>query len=449
MDDYQEKLAIDGGHPVRRQPLAWPLPGVHWLADEEVELVQRVIRAKSPFRFYGPNVVGMADLLEEQFRTRLNRGWALATGSCTSALYVALSALGIGSGDEVLLPGYSWVSCISAIVRCGAIPKLVDIDQTYCMAPIDLETKIGPRSKAVLLVHMNGSCGRLDSLLSIARKSGLAVVEDVAQANGGSFRGQPLGSFGDLAVFSLQANKTVTCGEGGIIVGDSDKYYEHCFAIHDLGYPPVTRHRKMAAVQCPPTWGVGTRMDELTAAVAVGQMRKLDRIVAQLRCIKKQIVDGMCEIGNFQLREIIDPEGDTGNSLILLFQFPEACRQFVMAVRAEGIDGPADQNGHCDCPPLIPMSDLGLHWYFNNKSLVEKVGVTPDGQPWTHPSNQFATTYHFEFGTLPMCDQLSARSAVLAISSVQDEIAAHDVVVAIKKVASKIGSMAASPRIGA
>ena len=143
-------------------PYEWP--GSYFLGEEELAAAASVLKARSPFRFYGHDLQGYADRLEKAYCQRLGRKHALAVNSGSSALALAMSALGIGPGDEVLLPGYLWVSCIAAIVRAGAIPRLVDVDDTFCMDPADLEKKIGPHSRAVLLVHMSGAPGAVDKI---------------------------------------------------------------------------------------------------------------------------------------------------------------------------------------------------------------------------------------------------------------------------------------------
>src|SRR5262245_24348128 len=160
-------LAIEGGVPVRSQPLPWERPGAHWIGDEELELVSRVIKAQSPFRFYGLNPQRMVDTLESEWCEAFGHRHALGVSSGTAALSISMSALGVGPGDEVLVPGYMWVSCISAIVRSGAIPRLVDIDETFCVDPEDLKRKIGPQSRAVLFVHMSGAPGRIEEVVGI------------------------------------------------------------------------------------------------------------------------------------------------------------------------------------------------------------------------------------------------------------------------------------------
>jgi len=205
--------------PMSEKPplLPYEWPGSYYIGEEEIEAVTRVLLARSPFRFYGPDLQHYVDQLEEAYRQRLGRPYTLAVNSGTAALSIALAAMDVGPGDEVLLPGYLWVSCISAVVRAGAIPRLVDIDDTFFMDPADLERKITPHSRVVMAVNMSGTTGHIDRVVEIAHAHHLPVLEDTAQANGASFHGRPLGSFGDMAIFSFQLNKNMTAGEGGLI----------------------------------------------------------------------------------------------------------------------------------------------------------------------------------------------------------------------------------------
>ena len=230
------RLAIDGGTPIRSTPLPWELPGAYYIDEEEKRLVNQVIDARSPFRFYGLDAQGMVDRLESEWCSTFGHKHALGVNSGSAALHIALAAFGVGPGDEVLVPGYMWVSCMSAIVRTGAIPRLVDIDGSFCMDPVDLERKIGPRSKAVLIVNMSGVMGRNDRIAEICRKHKLRLLEDCAQAIGASLKGRSAGSYGDIGIYSFQLNKNMTSGEGGLLVTEDEDLYKRCVALHDLGY---------------------------------------------------------------------------------------------------------------------------------------------------------------------------------------------------------------------
>ena len=426
------KLAIEGGTPVRTDPLPWELPGAHWIGQEERELLDKVVSSASPFRYYGPDLQGMVDQLEEVFRTRFGRKYALGVNSGSAALHLSLRALGVGPGDEVLVPGYMWVACISAIVRLGAIPRLVDIDQTFCVDPKDLEEKITPHSKVLLLVHMSGAPGRLDRIMKIAREHGLKVLEDCAQAIGSSFKGKPVGSFGDMAIFSFQLNKNMTSGEGGMLVCDDQDLYKQCFAMHDLGYARDDAGRLDTSDENYQMWGIGSRMSELTGAMALAQVRKLDDITGAMRSAKWRIRKQIADIPGLAFRTIVDPDGDSGPFLICIFDDGDTCQKFTEALVAEGIRG-------CEGSlAFIPMTDWGLHWYFNNASLTNRRSFLPDGFPWTHPANEFARDYDYSHGLLKTADDLASRCSVLTIASCLSDQDVNDIITAFKKVADAV-----------
>jgi len=426
------QLAIDGGSPVRTKPLPWELPGTHWVGKEELELLTQVANSRSPFRYYGLEPQHMVDRLEAAFRKRLDRAHALGVASGTAALQVAMGALGVGPGDEVLVPGYLWVSCLGAVIRSGAIPRLVDIDETFNMSPADLEAKIGPHAKAVLVVHMSGAPADMPAIMKIARKHGLKVVEDCAQANGASLHGKLAGTFADLAVFSFQANKNMTSGEGGMVVCDDRRLYDRAFALHDLGYARNEQGRLVLDNDQMQLWGIGARMSELTGAMALAQLGKLDKITAAMRRAKWIIREELDGLKGLEFRKVLDPEGDSGPFLITLYPTPELAQRFTAALAAEGIRG---AEGSLAC---IQMEQWGLHWHFNNRSLVNRRSNSPDGFPWTHPANAFAKDYRYDRGVLPRCDDYARRAGLLTIASCLTDRDIRDIVAAFRKVAARV-----------
>ena len=427
-----EKLAIDGGKPVRIEPLPWELPGSHWIGEEEAELVSSVVEAHSPFRFYGPDLQGMVDLFEKEWCESYGHKHALGVSSGSAALGIALSALRVGPGDEVLLPGYMWVSCAAAIVRVGAIPRLVDIDETFCIDPDDLRAKIGPHSRAILCVHMSGAPGRIDEIAAIAREAGLGLVEDCAQTSGASFKGQAVGTFGDISIFSFQLNKNMTAGEGGMVATNDDDLYRRITALHDLGYPRTDAGRLDTSDEDCQLWGYGARMSELTGAFALAQSRKLPQIVGSMRSAKWRIREALKDIKGLGFRKIIDPAGDAGPFLISIYEDAETCAAMVAALRAEGMAGP---DGSLAC---LTMKEWGLHWYFNIPSLVGKRSNDRSGFPWTHPDNKFAEDYEYRLGACPQADDLHNRSAILTIASNLTQNDTDDIISAFRKVAATI-----------
>jgi 8-amino-3,8-dideoxy-alpha-D-manno-octulosonate transaminase len=382
------------------------------MGAEELAAVTAVLQARSPFRFYGHDLQRYCERLENAYCERLGRKYALAVNSATSALCLALSALGIGAGDEVLLPGYLWVSCLAAIVRTGAIPRLVDVDDTFCMDPADLEKKIGPYSRAVLLIHMSGAPGAVDKIAEICRAHKLFLIEDCAQANGASFYGKPVGSFGALAIFSFQMAKNITAGEGGLLVCDEEHLYMRARACHDSGYPRNSEGRLETSDPALQLWGQGSRCPELLAAVVCAQLEKLDAITGAMRKAKYALRRKLEAIPGLAFRRILDPSGDSGPFLLLIWKDRETCLSMVEKTRAAGVrtSSPGVNN--------IPMTDWGLHIYYNNVSLVEKRSLNVAGRPWTDPLNAFSANYKYDKGTLPVLDGLIDRSSLLSIPPV-------------------------------
>lgn len=412
-------------------PYEWP--GSYFINEEGIEAVEKVLLARSPFRFYGHDLQGYADQLEAAFRERLGRPYALAVNSGTAALSLAMSALDIQPGDEVLLPGYLWVSCISAIVRAGAIPRLVDIDESFCMDPVDLAQKIGPHSKAVLIVHMSGASGNVAELVKVAKAHDLAVIEDVAQANGGRFNDQPLGNWGDIAIFSFQLNKNMTSGEGGMFVCNDETIYRKAWACHDLGYARNDNGRLITDDPELLLWGQGSRMSELSAALAWSQERQLDTITANMRAHNHQLYQGLAGIGGLQPRKVYDPAGDSGPFAILIWPDKKTCQQMTAATRAAGVmAGPKGGTN-------VPLTEFGLHLYYNNLSLVQKRGVNSSGYPWTHPANAFAADYSYAQGALPHADDLFGRSSILTVPPILTPEVCDTIITIFRQCAQELG----------
>ncbi|HUN05657.1 MAG TPA: DegT/DnrJ/EryC1/StrS family aminotransferase [Aggregatilineales bacterium] len=400
-------------------PYEWP--GSYFIDEEVIEAVNQVLLARSPHRFYGHDLQHTTDQLEALFCERLGRKHAVLVNSGTGALSTAMMAADVGPGDEVLVPGYFWVACVSAVVRCGAIPRLVEIDDTFTMDPDDLERKLNPRVKAVLVVHMSGACGDIERIAAICKRHNVTLIEDVAQANGGSFRGKPLGSFGDLAIFSFQYNKNITAGEGGMVVCDDDLLADRMWAYHDVGYARNSAGRvdPNARVQ---SWGQCLRMSEVAAAMLIPQARKLDQITGQMRARNQQLYTGLSSIPGATPRRIIDPAGDSGPFVIMTWPDGETCRRVVEYTRARGVrPGPHGQGNIC-------MTDWGLHIYHHNVSLVEKRGVNSAGRPWSDPLNAFHTEISYDKGTLPRMDDLIARSNLITVAPVLTEAACEEII---------------------
>ncbi|MDE0462680.1 MAG: aminotransferase class I/II-fold pyridoxal phosphate-dependent enzyme, partial [Caldilineaceae bacterium] len=287
-----QKLAIHGGAPAKQSPDPPMYPGGMAIADEEEAQVLEVLRAKRLFRYYGPGEAdSKATQLEQAFAEKKGSKYAVAVTSGTAALVCGLHGIGIGPGDEVIVPAYTWIASASAVVAAGGIPVIAEVDETLLMDPEDVQRKITPYTKAIMPVHMRGAPCRMDELMALANEHGLRVIEDVAQANGGSYMGQALGSFGDVGCFSLQFNKIITSGEGGMVVTDDELVWKRANMFHDV-IGALQLKFNVEELLC----GVNFRMPELLAAVALPQLARLDGLIDDMRHRKRMIKAGIAEV---------------------------------------------------------------------------------------------------------------------------------------------------------
>jgi 8-amino-3,8-dideoxy-alpha-D-manno-octulosonate transaminase len=424
-------LAINGGSPIRSTPLPLEFPGVHHMDDEEIEAAVRVLRSRSPFRYYGVDLQGEVEAFEAEFARFLGIDYCLAVNSGTGALHVALSTLGVGPGQEVIIPAYMWVSVVAALVNLGAIPVLADIDDTFGLDPASVSAKITPRTAGVIVVHMSGSPVNVEAVAKIAKERGIFLLEDCAQCAGGSIGGKKVGTFGDMAIFSFQMNKNMTSGEGGAVVTRHQHLFNRAVACHDTGYARDANGRAMFERRDLCLWGRGYRLDEMRAAMLRVQLRKLPRIIEHMRSSKYRIRKGLEALKEITLRRIIDEAGDTGCFLLTTFPTAEMAREVNRALRAEGIiTFPQGVNN-------VVMTEWGLHIYYNIPSLVLKTSVEKGNFPWGLTENRECQAEYGK-GTCPQADSLFERTILIAIPSCLSRQDEEDVIAAFTKVLSAV-----------
>jgi perosamine synthetase len=232
---------------------------------------------------------------EENFAKRVDRQHAIAVSNGSVAIDAAIVALGIGPGDEVILPTFTIISCAAAIVRAGAIPVVVDADPlTWNLDIVQLETKITPKTKAIMVVHIYGLPVDMDPVLSLAQKHGLYIIEDAAEMHGQTYKGKPCGSFGDISTFSFYPNKHITTGEGGMIVTNNPDLADRCRSLRNLCFQPQKRfvHEEL---------GWNLRMTNLQAALGVAQLERLDEFVDRKRHMGKRYTELLADVPGIQL----------------------------------------------------------------------------------------------------------------------------------------------------
>jgi dTDP-4-amino-4,6-dideoxygalactose transaminase len=315
-----------------------PGPGWYWIGEEEKQEVLDVMESGHLVR-YGmlddPHFKQKTRLFEQEFAAHCGAKHALATSSGSTALIAAMKALQLEPGDEIIVPAFGFVATYSAAVFLGVVPVLAEIGDDLNLDPDDIERRITPKTKAIVPIHMLGNPCNMPAILAVAEKHGLPVLEDVCQATGATYQGRHLGAFGDLSVFSLNAFKVITTGDGGVVMTNSDEIYERAFCMHDQGYHPFEGAKRPADQN---SLGLKLCMTELTAAVGRAQLRKLDAILNTLRAKKAKLKEAIGQIPGARYRTLNDAEGECATLCAFLFDRAEDAARVAEAVGSRTMD---------------------------------------------------------------------------------------------------------------
>jgi dTDP-4-amino-4,6-dideoxygalactose transaminase len=371
------------------------------IGEEEIQEVLEVMRSGYLYRYppngtdSDPRFLGKVHKLEGEIARLSGVRHAVAVNSGTSALLVALGALGVGPGDEVIVPGYTFIASVSSVVYARAIPVFAEIDRTFNLDPDDVQAKITKHTKAIIAVHMAGNPARLDKLRAVADDHGIYLIEDCAQAFGATYRGRPIGSIGHVGTFSFNAYKTITCGDGGMVITDDIELYHRSFAFHDQGHSPL---RLGVEIGQRPFIGLDFRMTELQAAVLLGQLRKLPLILARLRRNKQIYKETISDLPGLSFREITDSQGECGTILTLILPSAEIASSIANDVNTSVI------------------GKAGWHVYNNMENILEQTTITPEKCPFSCPYyTSKGGKVRYSKGMLPRTDQLLGRSLNISI----------------------------------
>ena len=372
MDD--QKLAIDGGAPVIGTPLPTGESGPSVIGDEEIAAVTEVLKSQHLFRY--PKQHSEAAKFEAEAAELLGVEYALMVNSGTSALIGALTGVGVGPGDEVIVPGYTYISTAAAVMATGAVPVIAEIDESLGLDPEDFERKITPYTRAVVPVHMRGVPARLDDILAVARAHSLKVVEDCCQCVGGSYKGRRVGTYGDAGAWSLNFYKTITSGEGGLVyTNDRDIYERACFTA-DPGLPMWRFGQEDVEWRNEPSPRQTYRPSVVLAAIARAQLAKIEDILGHQRALKRAFLDGLDEAKGYRLQHMDDPSGDTGVSATVIAHDKELAMGYAHALKAEGLEAATVYNDG------FPDRHIYTYW----DSILEKRSHHPSGYPWNDPN---------------------------------------------------------------
>lgn len=335
------------------------MPGFELFGEQEKKQVQEVLDTGVLMR-YGfdgmRNGQWKALELEKALATRMQVAHVQLVSSGTSALTVALASAGIGAGDEVIMPTFTFVASFESILAIGAVPILVDVDDTLTLNPEAVEKAITDKTKVVMPVHMCGSMADLKALKSICDKHDLLLLEDACQAIGGSFEGKPLGSYGDLGCFSFDYVKTITCGEGGAVITNNSTYKVNADHYSDHGHDHVGNDR---GAETHPFLGYNHRISELNAAVGLAQIERLDEFLSIQKKNYTILRDALETIPEISFRRV--PDGGEESYAFLSFFMPDESKaQKVHQALANG------------------GVDASFYWYNNNWHYYRK---------WEHLTN--------------------------------------------------------------
>ena len=315
------------------------MPGFEYFGDEERKEVQDVLDTGVLFR-YGFDQARQghwkAKSFEDELSARIGNTYTHLCASGTAALSIALASCGIGAGDEVIIPPFTFVATVEALLNAGAVPVFADIDDTLCLAPEAIEAAVTSRTRAVIPVHMCGTMARIDEIKAICDRKDLILIEDACQALGASYQGKSAGTFGKMGCFSFDPVKTITCGEGGAIVTDDRALYETATAFADHGHDHIGSDR---GLEGHPFLGNNFRISELNAAVGLAQLRKLDTFLEKQRRNKKAIKNTLSAFPEIRFRHIPDENGDSATFLSFFLPDESRAREVTRAFSAAGVDG--------------------------------------------------------------------------------------------------------------
>lgn len=418
---HDQALALDGGTPVRTEPLDFA-KGAALLGRAEAEAVAAVVRSRALFRYKETPATGTVADFERLACTALGCKYAVAVANGTAALRCALAALGVGCGDEVVVPAFTFVATVNAVVAAGAVPVFAEVDDSLGLDPTALEAQITDRTAAMIAVHLENVACEIDAVHEVAARRGVPVVEDAAQAFGAIYHGRCAGTFGALGAYSLQQEKNITAGEGGLVVTDDERLYLRAARYQDQGGQFVTSYASTRGEELTESFaGENLRMSELAGAVAGVQLGRLPAILASLRERKIRILEGLGAVEGLVRRRLPDPDGDGSSSITWFLPDAATAKRFAAAMRAEGV--PCAQMYH------------GRPVYLNAAVLARRT-ASGKGGPWACAEHPTDRTYGE--GLCPVTEALVARSVIVPIGIGYRDRDCDDVAAAARKVAVRL-----------
>ncbi|MBR4961409.1 MAG: DegT/DnrJ/EryC1/StrS family aminotransferase [Clostridia bacterium] len=375
------------------------------IGQEEIDAVARTLMSRDFFKINGAGHEVLT--FEKEWAETVGTDYVLTMTSGFAGLSSALIGLGVGPGDEVIVPGYTYIASALAVTAVGAIPVIAEIDGTMTLDPADVEKKISPATKVIMPVHIQGFPSNMDALKEIADKHGLKIVEDACQADGGMYKGQYLGTIGDAGAYSFNYFKVITAGEGGALVTRDRTVYERALIYHDASAVAFFGSQ-LDGISEPLFGGTEFRVSDITGAILREQLKRMPTLLSDLRSNRDKLAALVCGEGKATQAPSNDINGDCGTTLALRFDTAEECRAYQAKCAEKGIG-------------LTVPIDTGKHVYTNWTQIMEKRGAFhPAMDPFKMKENEGLQMDY----TMDMCpntlDYLS-RTAYVAISPEWDD----------------------------
>ena len=385
------------------------MPGFEIFSDEERKEVQDVLDTGVLFRYNfeaNRNNHWKAASFEKELCEKLGVGHCHLCSSGTAALNIAMASCGIGAGHEVIVPPFTFLATIEAVLNAGATPVFAEIDKTLCLGPADIEKKITRKTCAVLLVHMCGSMAHVDAIQKICKARNVILIEDACQSLGASFRKIALGAFGSMGCFSFDYVKTITCGEGGAVITNDKNLYTTAQAFADHGHDHLGADRGKDA---HPVLGYNYRISELNAAVGLAQLRKLDQILEKQRQSKQIYKAILSDCASVKFRDVPDENGDSATFLSILLPDEDKTREALKKFSENNIAG-------------------AIYWYDNNWHYIRQWQHLKSLK-WPAPLTVTAFNDSFDYQniSLPVSDSIMAQtlSFQIKLSDTEADVTHH------------------------
>ncbi len=315
------------------------MPGVEFFGAEEQKEVNDVMQTGILFRYNHDQQrqgIWKAREFEAEICKFTGAKYAHAVSSGSTAVATALAAAGIGAGDEVIVPPFTYVASVEAVLFVGGIPVFAEIDETLCMSAEGIRKALTPKTKAILMVHMCGGMADMNGIMEIVKEKNLVLVEDAGQAYGASYNGTKVGLFGKTGCYSFDFFKIATAGEGGVLVTNDELAYKHADSYSDHGHDHIGNNRGM---EQHPIIGFNYRISELHAAVGVAQARRVPEVIRLNRKNKSLFASLLADIPGVSFSRLADPDGDSATFLNILLPDTDSAKEVVRVMNEKGIAG--------------------------------------------------------------------------------------------------------------